>query len=86
MLRVETEFFEVVSPDGRRTGRFDTLDEARAARGDGQVRRRVDYRDVPAAYAVRVDGEEVARFQKASDAAQASKEQVGASVHMVPAE
>ena len=85
MLRVETEFFEVIGPDGRRTGRYDTVDEARAARGDGQVRRRVDYTDVPAAYSVRLDGEELARFDRAAQAAQESKQHPGATVHMVPA-
>jgi hypothetical protein len=87
MLRVETESFEIIGPDGARTGAtYPTVEEARAARGDGQVRRRVDYRDVPAAYSVRVDGEEIARYPKAGQAAQASQEQAGATVHMVPAE
>lgn len=84
MLRQETEFFEVVSPDGVRQGKYDTVEEARANRGSGTVRRRVDYVDIPAAFSVRLDGDEISRHNSAKDAAAAAKANDGATVHMVP--
>lgn len=83
MLRQETEFFEVVSPDGVRQGKYDTVEEARANRGAGTVRRRVDFNDVPAAFSVRVDGDEISRFDSARAAAAEARANPGASVHMV---
>ena len=84
MMRVEQTLFEVVSPDGRRT-QYEDLESARAARGDGQIRRRVAFNDVPAEYAVRLDDSEIARFARAMDAAEASKEYPGSQVFMVAA-
>ncbi len=84
MMRVETESFEVVSPDGHRK-QFEDIDTARAARGTGQIRRRIGYIDVPAAYALRLDGTELARFERAVEAAEASKAHPGSTVHMVAA-
>lgn len=83
MLRQETEFFEVVSADGVRQEKYDTVEEARANRGSGTVRRRVDYVDIPAAYSVRLDGDEVSRHNSAKDAAVAARASAGATVHMV---
>lgn len=80
-MRVETEFWEVAF-DNQRT-RYSSETEARANRGGGVVRRRVDSVDVPAAYAVVVDGVEVERFERAALAAAASKATPGATVHMV---
>lgn len=88
MLRVETEFFEVVHADNRRT-RYDTLVEARSAQVRGeQLRRRVDFEDVPAEYAVRDDdGTEWGRFARPQDAAVFIKaEHPGAKAHMVRVE
>lgn len=82
MMRVEIVRYEVVAPDGRRS-QFDDAESARAARGQGQVRRRVSYQDVPAAYAVRLDGVEIERFDRAVEAAELSKRHDGATVHMV---
>lgn len=84
MLRQETEFFEVVSADGVRQEKYDTVEEARANRGSGTVRRRVDYVDIPAAFSVRVDGNEIGRHASARDAAAEAKAMAGATVHMVP--
>src|SRR4051812_8918138 len=84
MLRQETEFFEVVSADGVRQGKYATVEEARANRGSGTVRRRVDYVDIPASFSVRLDGDEISRHASARDAAAAAKATAGSSVHMVP--
>lgn len=86
LLRLERVMFEVVSPDGVRSAPYDTVEEARDNRGAGQIRRRVDYEDVAAAYSLRVDGAEVARFDRAADAAAASKQTAGSTVHMVAAD
>lgn len=84
MLRQESVSFEVVSGDGVRQDRYDTVEEARANRGAGTVRRRVDYVDIPAAFSVRVDGDEISRHVSAKDAAADAKANAGATVHMVP--
>ena len=85
LMRVNEEWWEVISPDGGGHTRYDTRDEAIANRGDGQVRRRVNNRDVPAVYEVRLDGEVLDTKPRAVDAAAIAKVTPGSTVHMVPA-
>jgi hypothetical protein len=86
MMRVDTVYYEVVPAGGGARIRYDTADEARENRGTGQVRQRVSFVDVPAEYAVRLDGVEIDRCQTAADAAGISRQNPGSSVHMVPSD
>lgn len=85
MMRVDTEWWEVVSADGGGHTRFASKAEAIANRGGGQVRRRVATQDVRAAYQVRLDGAVIDTKMRAVEAAAVSKQHPGATVHMVPA-
>lgn len=86
LMRVDTQWWEVVSADGGGHTRFATKAEAIENRGAGQVRHRVATADVRAAYQVRLDGAVIDTKMRAVEAAEVSKLHPGATVHMVPAE
>lgn len=83
-MRVATDVFEVVWAD-RSVTQFDTLEDARAARGTGQVRKRTVHTDVAAEYAVRTGDVEHGRSAVPAEAAAVSRAHPGSKVVMVPA-
>lgn len=84
-MRINSIYWEVI--DGQTRVRHESEEAARAARGSGQVRRRVQAIDVEAAYAVRLaDGTEVGRASRAEEAGKLSRDHPGSKVFMVAAE
>jgi len=85
MMRVTEDVFEVVGA-GAQVRRFATIEEARANRGGGQVRKRTLHHDVPAVYAVRSDDIEHGRFGVPAEAAALSRQHPGSRVVLVAAQ
>lgn len=88
MARITETVYVVASPDGS-LAEFTSIVEAercQQAIAGSQIRTQNRGRDVPAEYAVMIDGEVISRHQTAADAGQVSRGTPGSIVTIIPIE